>query len=213
VVGEECGVGALLWSTANLENIHVVASYLEHRTGVRSTSVTGSLSKGLAMTAGASDRNARLWSLNRRGRSVSSLALFAHPAKVTSVSVSAVGDVGTTGCLDGCVRVWLFSNRQCIHTFTHSEGSPVTTVSLLGGALLSGSVDGTVKLWSLYGTIHEEDAEAGHVTTLTGLGTPVGAVAASSSLGVIASAANATLVVFRPASNLAREMAPRYVRA
>lgn len=155
------------------------------------------LGKMAAISAGSTDRTARLWPVDGRA---SSLAVLPHPGWVSSVSVTYAGTLAATGCADGHVRLWSMRSFTCLSALAHCTNvgikGLVSCVQFSGGLLASGGTDGHVKLWSLRAP---SKGECECVATLSGGPEPPPVQGlACSTLGFVGVAAGDQLVIWRP---------------
>ncbi len=73
-----------------------------------------------------------------------------HTERVTSVSLSANGQLALSGSWDKTMRLWEVASSQCLRTFTgHTERVNSVSLSADGQFALSGSGDQTVCLWEV----------------------------------------------------------------
>jgi hypothetical protein len=75
-----------------------------------------------------------------------------HNGSVTSVALSAAGDLLATGSGDHTAKVWNTHTGQLMDTFSgHTDFITAVSLSVDGRKLTTASRDGTVKLWSIPG--------------------------------------------------------------
>jgi WD40 repeat protein len=99
------------------------------------------------LASGSYDTAINIWDA-RSGTLLHSLR--EHPLGVTSVALSASGELLASGSWDQSVKIWDAHRGTLIHTFLgHTGAVQSVALSLDGKRLASASSDGTLKLWSV----------------------------------------------------------------
>jgi WD40 repeat protein len=105
---------------------------------------------GHLITAGADDRNLRIW---RTGKKVPLAVLKGHRDPVQDLAISKDGHWLLSGGWDHTLRLWNLDERRCQRTFEDSTDA-VTAVAFLPGdqKAVSSGWDNRVRFWDLHGS-------------------------------------------------------------
>ena len=77
------------------------------------------------------------------------ILFLGHEGNITSIAITPDGRRGISGSLDGTLRVWDLSTRQCTAVLEHGQKVRALSVSADGSLVLSAGEDAIVKLWDL----------------------------------------------------------------
>lgn len=102
---------------------------------------------GKRLFSGSSDKNIRIWNLERRNRF---LTIAAHADAVNALAISRNGEILASGSSDKTIRLWLLPRGQRLLTIAGHDGAVnALTISPDNQRLVSGSSDKTIKIWDL----------------------------------------------------------------
>lgn len=165
---------AKCWSIASCE-CHTTLQHQHHKT-VNSVDVDDHV-----VATASDDQSARLWAHG----SDTSTHVLEHAAEV--IAISLAGEVVSTGCYDGLVRLFAVSTGLLMRTLS-GHGCGVLAVYATDGVIVSGACDNTVRVWLM---------EEGAVAVLKGHTASVQGVALAPCGGLVTSLSNCEVLTWQ----------------
>ena len=99
------------------------------------------------VSAGSTDKTIKVWDLST-GKATRTLT--GHTGTVTSVAMSADGQILVSASLDETIKVWNLATGREVQTLTGHTGYVYSVaMSADGKTLVSGSGDTTIKVWGV----------------------------------------------------------------
>ena len=98
--------------------------------------------------AGNKNNNIQLWDINDSKYSLRKNTFKGHSSLINCL-VKCNDKLFASASNDKCIKIWNYSNKECIKTLQGHNDNVLSLALLKNGKLCSGSADHTIKIWNL----------------------------------------------------------------